>query len=155
GLIGKELRNRLTETFINYAMPLQAEAPVKRNGKTETITLAKFVELAVQDKYVASDPKDPREPGVEPYTGLVLVPNVVERTPPYVESVSPNSPAAKAGLRTDDLIVYADGETVGSIAALRAKLRQLGPGVTVKLEVRRGDKLIPIELRLEEQPGKK
>lgn len=155
GLIGRELRNKLTETFVNYALPVQSQAEVKRKDRTETVTLARFVELAVQEKYVASEPRDPKEVGPEPYTGLVLVPNVVERTPPYVEFVAPDSPAAKAGLRTDDLIVYADGEPMGSIQALRNKFRQLGPGTTVKLEVRRGNQLIAVELRLEEPPGKK
>ena len=31
--------------------------------------------------------------------GLVLVPDVVYRTPAYVETVVPDSPAAKAGIR--------------------------------------------------------
>ena len=55
--------------------------------------------------------------GAGGFTGIVFVPNVVERTPPYVEEVLPDSPAAKAGFKPDDLIVYVDGEPVASIAA--------------------------------------
>ena len=150
GLIGKELKNTLTETFINYAMPAQAKADVRRKDKTETVTLAQFVELAIQDKYIPSAEQTTLNAGTEPFTGIVLVPNVVERTPPYIESVLPNSPAATAGLKPDDLIVYIDGEPVGNIKALREALKKLGPGVTVKVEVRRGNNIAPVDLKLEE-----
>ena len=75
------------------------------------------------------------------FHGIVLVPNVVERTPPYVEEVRPGSPAAKAGLRPDDLIVYVDGELVASIKDFREIMKPAAPGTEVTLEVRRGDKL--------------
>jgi serine protease Do len=86
------------------------------------------------------------------YHGIVLVPNVVERTPPYVEEVLPGSPAAKAGMRPDDLIVYVDGEPVTSIAGFRDQMSRTRPGQTVKLEVRRGEKLEAVELKLESLP---
>ena len=35
--------------------------------------------------------------------GIVLIPNVVEKTPPYVDRILPNTPADEAGLMPDDL----------------------------------------------------
>src|SRR5262249_49842548 len=98
------------------------------------------------------------EGGAGGYHGIVLVPDVVERTPPFIDAVTPGSPAAKAGLKPDDLIVYVDGEQVASIKAWRDIMDKIHPGTTVKLEVRRvehtdagrTDKLMTVELKLEE-----
>jgi serine protease Do len=93
--------------------------------------------------------------GIGGYHGIVLVPNVVERTPPFVDGVRPDSPAAKAGLLPDDLIVYVDGEPVNSIKAFNDYIEKTNPGMIIKLEIRRGDRLMPIELKLDEHPKKK
>jgi serine protease Do len=76
-------------------------------------------------------------------------------TPPFVEEVVANSPAAKAGLRPDDLIVYIDGELVQSIRNFKEIMKHVGPGSEVKLDVQRGTKLKSIKLKLEEQPKSK
>ena len=68
------------------------------------------------------------------YSGIVLVPNVVERTPPYVDVVEPGSPAQKAGLKPDDLIVYVDGLPVAHINAYREVIDKYRPNTEVKLE---------------------
>ncbi len=148
GVIGKELRNTLTDTWINYAVPIQ--------------TLAKFVVEAKAGKYKpVVKAKSPGGPGG--YHGIVLIANVVERTPPYIEEVIPGSPAAKAGLKPDDLIVYVDGEQVLTVKAFKDLLDRARPGTAIRLEVRRVDKseagatdrLVTVDLKLEEQPAAK
>src|SRR6266851_5128438 len=145
GIIGKELRNSLTNTWINYAVPIQV--------------LSKFVIEGKAGKYKPIvKPKNSGGPGG--YHGIVLVPNVVERTPPYVEEVLPGSPAAKAGLKPDDLIVYVDGEQVLTVTAFKEILAKSRPGTAVKLEIRRVDKtdagaadrLITVDLKLGDPP---
>src|SRR5262249_11752309 len=86
------------------------------------------------------------------YHGIVLVPNVLERTPPWVEDTVPDSPAAKAGLKPDDLIVYVDGEKVLSIKEFRDIVDKARPEAVFRLEVRRGDKLVTMELKLDPLP---
>ena len=49
------------------------------------------------------------------YHGIIFVVNAVPTTPPYVEEVTAGSPAAAAKLKADDLIVYVDGNLIGSI----------------------------------------
>ena len=44
GIIGKELRNGLSETWINYAIPVEAKVEVKDGEKTVTLSVAEFVE---------------------------------------------------------------------------------------------------------------
>jgi len=135
----------LTNTWINYAVPIQV--------------LAKFVTEGKAGKYKPIVKAKPSG-GPGGYHGLVLVANVVERTPPYIEEVTPGSPAAKAGLRPDDLIVYVDGEQVLTVTAFKEILAKTRPGTVVKLEIRRvdkndaggGDRLITVDLKLGDQP---
>lgn len=54
-----------------------------------------------------------------------------------VKSVAKDSPAEKAGLREDDVIVRFDGEAVRSVAQLVRLVRETPPGRTVSLEVSR------------------
>ena len=79
--------------------------------------------------------------------------SILERTPAYVEEVIPGSPAAKAGLKPDDLISFVDGEPIVSIKAFEAyRKANTRPGTTVRLEVRRGDALQTIEMTLGTHP---
>jgi len=139
GLIGKELRNELTNTWINYAVPIQTTAKVEgEKGKERTISILEIVEK--KEKYKPA-PQIANKDKADNYHGITLVANVVELTPPFVEDVAPNSPAAKAGLQPDDLIVYVNGEQVGNISDLEKLFGHVRPEETVKLEVRRGDRL--------------
>jgi serine protease Do len=151
GMIGKEMKNTLTETWINYALPVHAKVEVREGETTRSVGLAEFVALGMKGEYKPTAKPD-RSRGDGGFHGIVLVPNVVERTPPYVEEALPGSPAAKAGIRPDDLIVYVDGEPVSSIAGFRSIMGRTHPGQTVKLEVRRGERLESIEIKLEAMP---
>jgi serine protease Do len=149
GIIGKELRNTLTDTWVNYAVPVQAKVEGKRDEQKVTVSIVDFFENAKAGKYTKVLEKD-KLTGPGGYHGLVLVPNVVDRTPPYVDAVQLNSPAAKAGFKPDDLIVYVEGEQVGSIKTWRELVDKAPPGSEFRVEVRRGDKLMTLTLKLEE-----
>ena len=153
GVIGKEIKNALSETWMNYAIPVGAEVEVKDGDKTVTISIPKFVELGMKGQYKpVKRPEVASGPGG--FHGIRFVPNVLERTPPYVEEVEPGSPAAKAGIRVDDLISFIDGEPVYSIKSFHEAIKKTRPGMKVRLDVRRGDNLETIELELGEFPTK-
>ncbi len=63
-------------------------------------------------------------------------------------AVLPDSPAAKAGLKADDLIVSLDGEQLDIDHPLAGRLAKRNPGDVVALKVERADKQIDIELTL-------
>jgi serine protease Do len=144
----------MTDTWVNYAVPIGAKIDVRQGEQVQTISVLDFVTRGMKGEYKPTERDRSRE-GAGGFTGIVFVPNVVERTPPYVEDVTPDSPAAKAGLRPDDLIVYLDGEPVNSIAAWMDMIDRIRPGTLIKLEVRRGDKLVSLELTLAEAAKKK
>jgi serine protease Do len=151
-MIGKELRNELTNTWINYAVPFTASVEVPdKSGKKVTVRL---MDLVAKKENYKPLPKQERMQ-ILAYHGIVLVPNVVERTPPYIEEVLPGSPAEKAQLKPDDLIVYIDGLPVPDINTFTNILAGYGPGQEPKLEIQRGDKLTTVPLKLEKLPQKK
>jgi C-terminal processing protease CtpA/Prc len=56
-----------------------------------------------------------------------------------VKEVTPNSPAAQAGLEVKDVIVAVDGQAVTDPTGLRAAIQKAGPGKDVMLRVQRGE----------------
>jgi serine protease Do len=154
GLVGKELRNELTNTWINYAIPINARISVPQaDGKMATVSILDIVEKKEKYKPLNPGKKGNEGPGV--YTGIILVADPVERTPPYVEEVVPGSPADKAKLQPDDLIVYVDGLPVGDIHTFKEVLSRYNPNQTVRLEIQRERKLQTIALKLEKPKVKK
>lgn len=151
GVIGRELRNDQTQTWINYAVPIGAAVP-SRGSRERILTLAELVDK--KEKYRPSGRPDRAERSGDwnVRAGWVLVPQVIDRTPPYIEEVEPNSPAARAGARADDLIVYLDGAPVPTITALREILDKYRPGDKVRVEVRRQDRLHTLVVELEPPP---
>jgi serine protease Do len=151
-MIGKELRNELTNTWVNYALPFNASVEATdKEGRKIQVTILDLV--TKKDKYKPA-PEAPKVANLV-YHGMVLVPNVVERTPPYIEEVIVGSPADRAKLKADDLIVYVDGLPVQDINAFNTILANYSPRSEIKLEIQRGDKLLTVPLTLERPAEKK
>jgi serine protease Do len=66
--------------------------------------------------------------------------------------VSPETPAAEAGLRTEDVVVALDGEPVASSRELTRRVGLLTPGEEVTLTVLREGKERQVALKLGERP---
>ncbi len=150
GLLGREVRNELTNTWVNYAVPIQAQIEVRGPMSTTTTSILEMVRKKEQYR-TAPRLEKPKSGGG--YSGLVLVSNLLDRTPPYVEEVVPGSPAAKAGIKVDDLVVYIDGQPVPTIQSYLENTIRYRPGDKVRIEVRRKDRLEGFELTLEKNPN--
>jgi serine protease Do len=70
--------------------------------------------------------------------GLTLLPEVLPRTPAYIERIQADSAAAEAQLRPDDLIVMVDNRLVQSVAEVRDLLGTLEADRPVALTILRG-----------------
>jgi serine protease Do len=138
GMLGKELRDSATGVWLNYAVP----AAVLR--KTIGDIIAGRKTTAVQD----SIPTLPRDKSHHVTTlGLIMIPDVLESTPAYIDAVLPDSPAGSAQLRPDDLVLLVNGKRVESQRALRAMLRTIDRRDDVRLTIQRGTEILPIVLR--------
>lgn len=161
GVIGREIKNTQTETNLNYAIPVNAAVTVtyriktkdKDEEKTVTISFPDFVERGMKGTYKPTKRDPSIVKGEGGWTGIVFVPNILARTPAYVEDVIPDSPAAKAGFKSDDMISFVEGEPIVSIAAFQDYLRtHTRPGMTIRVDVRRGESLHTLSLLLGTHP---
>ncbi|MEX0818382.1 MAG: S1C family serine protease [Pirellulaceae bacterium] len=136
GLLGKELRNSLDNTWLNYAIPI-----FEIRSSVDEI-------LAGNSRPISTEP-DRRRP-IESVTldslGIVLVPNVVAKTPPYVDRVRSGTPAAEAGVLPDDLILFVNDRLVNSSKVLRDELLYLDRIDEVRLVIQRQQQLIEVSL---------
>src|SRR5882762_4049174 len=71
-----------------------------------------------------------------------------------VTEVQPNSPGAKGGLKTGDVITQLDGKPVSDAGDLQVVVGQKQPGTTIQLNVIRGGKNVTVPVTLEAM-GKK
>ena len=137
GVLGKELRNAQNNTFLSYALPV-----AQFRDSVEQILAGKFVARKIDEPV-----KKPARAVSLDLLGIALVPDVLERTPPYVDAVLPGSPAAKAGIAPDDLIVLAGDRLVRSAKMLRAELDVIDYEDKVRLTLLRGQELREVQLQ--------
>jgi len=143
GMLGKELRSELTGTWLNYALPTAAFA-----ANVEAIATGEFKPAPLTD---ANRPDDPQS---LPALGIVLVPDVLSRTPPYVDRVLRDSPAAKVGMRPDDLVVMINSQVVSSRREADEAVGRLESDAPIRVSVLRGETLIefPFAVAADGQP---
>ncbi|MAI72571.1 MAG: serine protease [Rhodopirellula sp.] len=138
GMLGKELRDSTTGVWLNYAVPGNALRP----------TIGDIIagrKTTVADSATATLPrKDSHNPNA---LGLVMVPDVLETTPAYIDTVATDSPAANASLRPDDLILLVNGQRVDSQRTLRSLLRTIDRRDDVELTVQRDTQILPVTLQ--------
>jgi serine protease Do len=138
GMLGKELRSELSGTWLNYALPNEAF-----QSSVEAIIAGRFTppELTDVDR--------PDQPLSFAALGVVLVPDVVSRTPPYVDRVLPDSAAKRTGLLPDDLIVMIDTQVVASIQQSTEMLERYERDASIRVTVLRGDELMTFPLQVD------
>ncbi len=87
------------------------------------------------------------EPFEHDMSGLSLVSDSPTFTTVRVDRVLAQSPAEEAGIKQNDEIVTVDGRPAAGykLLALREMCRQ--PGRKISLQIKRGDQMIPIELK--------
>jgi serine protease Do len=69
-----------------------------------------------------------------------------------VADVLPQSPAARAGLRSGDIVVEVGGRPVSSRAHVERAISRLAPGEIVRLKVRRNERELVTPVKLGEEP---
>jgi len=131
GMIGKELRATASGIWLNYALPIDEVACGVEAIESGTVSPAAVTMTAAFDLR-----------GL----GVVLVPDLLERTPPFVESVVRGSPAERAGVQVDDLVVAVGTRAVGSRAAVEVAVGATPEGDPVRLSLIRDGAVVECDL---------
>lgn len=120
---------------------------VMRDGSEETVTI-QIAEMKDEEEVAAGE--------TEAYGVTVqnLTPEIAESLGidldvqgVLVSSVEPGSPAEEAGLRRGDVIVEVNRKPVKDVDAYAKELKEIGPGKTVLLLVRRGENTVFLALK--------
>ena len=77
---------------------------------------------------------------------------IPENTGVALTQIEPNSPAAKAGLKSGDVVVALNGQPVTDVGAFRLKIAEMGPNATAHLKVYRDGHPMDFTLTLAERP---
>jgi serine protease Do len=136
GMLGKELRNSQTNTWLNYSIPI-----TELNLAIDDILAGKSRPRTDDDSAIRPD-----RPHTLASLGLVMVPDVLVKTPPFIDAIRRESIAEKAGLRPDDLVLFVGDRIIPSCEALRNELSFIDRIDEVRLVIQRGDELLDLVL---------
>ena len=80
--------------------------------------------------------------------GLVTVPDVVDRTPPFIDRIVAGSAASGVDLRPDDLVISVNSKLCPSVKTLKEELEYVDRDSKLRLTIRRDNDFIEIEISL-------
>ena len=137
GVIGKELRDDSLDTWLNFAIPISSIAA--------SVQEIREGQMIVQDR---SGQRKPSEPMSLNLLGLVTVPDVVDRTPPFIDRIVAGSAASGVDLRPDDLVISVNSKLCPSVKTLKEELEYVDRDSKLRLTIRRDNDFIEIEISL-------
>lgn len=135
GVIGKELRDEQAGIWLNYALPadiVKTSIDQMLTGESDNSANAA---TAVDQPHRLND------------LGLAMIPDVLPKTPAFVDRVKADSIAARAGLQANDLILLVNETRVDSRKALERLLATINRRDSFTLLVQRGQELVRIQVR--------
>ena len=136
GLLGKELRNAQNGTWLNYALPIAQLTTAVEDiiaGRTRPRSFDETV-------------KRPDNPHTLKSLGIRMVPDVLAKTPPFVDSITRNSVAEQKGIQPDDLILYLNNRRIDSLNTLVNEIALIDKIDDITVVIQRDNNLIDITL---------
>lgn len=136
GMIGRVLESKSTNTRLNYAVPIDRLRPFVQGEPAPTNAAPAVAASAGR-----------------PFLGFRLFLISGKDAPAYVDQVTPGSPAAKAGLQSDDLILAVNGEVVRSCGEYLAAEKKLAPGRAAQFSIKRQKAVLQVTIAVAEEPA--
>ena len=128
GMVGRLISSSDTNTRLNYAVP--------------SSTLLKFVNGELEEK----EQKKTAKAAGNAELGIVLFKLGGRSDPAYVDRVRRGSPARKAGLKPDDMIVSLGETKTGTVKAYEEALESLSPEEEIFIIIKRGREVLRIAI---------
>jgi len=141
GMVGRQVVSNLTHTHFNHAVPRDVlhryflEATVVDAVNTDASPPE--AERSLTSTETTASPIDP---------GIRLSRFGYRRVLPFVERVIPGSPADRAGVRKNDLILSVNGRNVSDTAGYDTGVKELSPGEPIDLVIRRNRNVLTIRV---------
>ena len=141
GLIGRVVLSNRTHTHVNYAVPRDVLSPFVRGALEPGDAVAT----------AGADPSVLREDGTDGAidVGIRLNRAGYRQVLPFVERVRRGSPAARAGVRADDLILSINGRTVSDVKQVDSEISFLAAGEPFDVVIRRGRRILSVRIEPE------
>ena len=130
---------------LGFAIPIN----LAKNVSEQLLKNGKVVHPYLGVQLISLNPKIAQEHNRDP-NSLVQLP---ERNGALIQSVIPNSPAEKAGLRRGDLVIAAENISIEEPKALLDEVEKAQIGKVFLLNVLRDNKEIQINIKPEPLPG--
>ena len=140
GLLGREIRHRGSNMWVNYAVPWSTLRP----AITAILAGDRIASAESSDK----DVKKVSDRRLTAEFGLTLLPGIPGRTPAFIDRVIPGSPAKASGLQRGDLVLMVDDTVVQSAENLQKELGKFRRGQRVTITVNREDNVVSTTLRV-------
>jgi serine protease Do len=135
GILGKEIRDEQAGIWLNYALPLDVvQASMDRILKGNTSADLESIKTVDKPHRLAE-------------LGLTLIPDVLAKTPAFVDQIRKGSIADRSGIQTNDLILLANEQRIDSRKSFERVLSTLNRADSFELLVQRGQELIRIQVR--------
>jgi S1-C subfamily serine protease len=135
GILGKEIRDEQAGIWLNYALPMDVvKSSVDRILSGNTAVQSTGLKAVALPHRIGD-------------LGITLIPDVLSKTPPFVDQVREESIALRAGLQTNDLILLLNDQRVDSRKSLEKMLATINRADSFYVLVQRGQELIRIHVR--------
>ena len=135
GVLGKEIRDEQAGIWLNYALPMEiVKSTVDRIlSGTPAVQTTELKSVASPHRTVD--------------LGITMIPDVLTRTPAFVDQVREGSLGQRAGIQTNDLILLLNDQRVDSRKSLEKMLATINRADPFFLLVQRGQELIRLQVR--------
>lgn len=135
GILGKEIQSDATQTWVNFAIPAE-----DCHALVTSVLSGSFQKLPEEQRgkmplLLRADLR-----------GIIGLPEVLDKTPAYVDAVVPGSPAERSGLQPDDMVLFVENELIQSLADLKLAMSRVPANQEVKLVVLRDEQLVTVTI---------
>jgi len=136
GMIGRVVISNRTHTHFNYAIP--------RDVLWDFIREATDPEVRATARLARQSKEDAESAVVD--VGIRVARTGYRDLPPFVERVRSGSPAERAGVQKDDLILSVNSGNVADVRGFDERWRTLKAGEPIDLVIRRGRRIMNVRI---------
>jgi S1-C subfamily serine protease len=135
-------------TGIGFAIPIDIARPIMAQALAGQQLARPYVGI----RYIQIDLKVEKDKHLTVDHGALIEPTT-DAAGKTLPAVTPDSPAAKAGLKAGDIVLEIEGQTVDSEHPLDALLTSYAPGQAVQLTILRDGSQVQVSVTLGTRPG--